>query len=260
MQFTLPGWRTSLAISLLTVCPAIYAEPAEPAATEGTVVVDWSKQLAGAPPLQNLSEQAMITSFESRGKVKLLVVDANTDPPSPLPEGRPALMVTMVEGEGAVGGVVVKPFSNPPLQGWMEFEAVLDESRHLAITARNESESMDPKDLSGRALFGSTMRPGMTTALRVDPGVQLGRSADDSQYLIIPVTIPPGVPTRYAVIWDFKSDPATIGFRVHGDWGGDPYDKAFVFEVNPEVATTGLDTFRILGNGFIGNVTVSSED
>jgi len=226
---------------------------------EGRVVVDWSEQLAGQPPSRDLNDQALTASW-GIGKVEMLVVDANTDPPSPLPEGRPALLVTRVDGDGAAGGIFLKPFANPPLRGWMEFEAVVSETLNLAVTALNESESLDPADSKGRPLFGSSLRPDNTVSLRLDPGVLLGGAEAESQYLSIPATVPSGVPTRYRILWDFESNPATIAFRVHGEWGGDPYAPARIVEVNPEVAKSGIDSFRIMGNGVIGNVWVSAAE
>jgi len=80
----------------------------------------------------------------------MLVVDANTEPRCPFLDGRPALMIREVDGEGAFGGLSFKPFVNPPLQGRIEFEAV-------------------------------------------------------------PENVPPGAPTRFAVIWDFQSQPPMVG-------------------------------------------------
>ncbi len=227
--------------------------------SEGRVVVDWSEQSAGHPPARDLNDQARVASWGT-GKVEMLVVDANTDPPSPLPKGRPALLVTRVEGDGAAGGIFFKPFTNPPLRGWMEFEAVLDETLTLAVSAGNESESLDPPDSKGRPLFGSTLRPDNAVSLRLDPGVLLGGAEEESQYLSIPATVPSGMPTRYRILWDFETDPATIAFCVHGEWGGDPYAPARIIEVNPEVAKSGIESFRIMGNGVIGNVSVSAEE
>lgn len=253
----LAGLAIILSGHLCLTHSSVFAAPD----SEGRVVVEWSEQLAGQPPSRNLNDQARTASWGS-GKVEMLVVDASTDPASPLPERRPGLLVTRVEGDAAEGGIFFKPFVNPPLRGWMEFEAVLDETRHLAVTAGNESESFDPSNLAGRVLFGSNLRPNDTVSLRFDPGVLvlLGVQQEGYQYLGVPVTVPSGVPTRYRILWDFESDPATIAFRVHGEWGGDPYAPARIIEVNPEVAKSGIDSFRIMGAGVIGNVWVSADD
>jgi hypothetical protein len=257
-QGTLPllaGLAAILAGFLCFANPPALAE----SNSDGKVVVDWSEQLAGEPPPRRLNDQAVSTSW-GVGKVEMLVVDANTDPPSPLPEGRPALLVTRIEGDAAAGGIFFKPFANPPLKGWMEFETVLDETFHLSVWAFNESESFDPADAKGKPLFGSTLRPNDTVSLRVDPGVLLGAPEGESQYLGIPVSVASGVPTRYRIVWDFESDPAKIAFVVHGEWGGDPYAPAREIELNPGAATSGMDAFRIIGSGVIGNVWVSAGD
>jgi hypothetical protein len=226
--------------------------------SSGILVVDWSEQVAGAEPPKELTKHASITRWEREGKIEMLVVDANTEPRSPFLDGRPALMIREVEGEGAFGGLSFKPFVNPPLQGRIEFEAVLDDSRGLIISAWNESESLNPSDLRGRQLFSCSLPPNRKGSLRTSGGIRFGSAEDGDQYLAVPENVPPGVPTRFAVIWDFQSQPPTIGILVYGEWGGNPHDKALEIEVNPDVATAGIDAFSIRGIGFIGNIRVSA--
>jgi len=228
---------------------------------EGRVVVDWSQQVAGNEPSPDQFELARVIRWESPGsKVELLVVDASTDPPSPFPDGKPALMAKLSEGNSANGGVWLKPFSNPPLQGWMEVEVVLDYELHMAVRVLNESNSHDPKDPDGRLLFGSTMVPGERISLRAEAGVAVDGKPDQPDYLSFPYPIQPGEAARYRVVWDFKAEPPTIGFEINGEEVFRPDGTPFQIEVTPEVASNGLDAFRITGNGFIGNVTVSGEE
>ncbi len=223
-------------------------------------MVDWSQQLAGVAPSSELFERAHVTSWAGQGsKAELLVVDSSTDPPSPLPDGKPALMAKLIEGDAATGGIWVKPFFSPPLQGWMEVEVVLDDTLYLSISALNQSESDDPADPAGRALFIATMVPGERISMRVESGVAVDGEPDQPIYRGFPFPIPPGEATRFGVVWDFKTEPATIGFQVNGEAVVDPSGNPFQIEVATEVARTGLDAFRIGGNGFIGNVTVSGE-
>jgi len=228
--------------------------------SEGRVIVDWALQPVGEEPVRDLFDGAHVGRGGRGGVLDFRVVDATTDPPSPLPGGRPALMIKQGEGGTSGSGVRIKPFASPSRKGWMEVEVVLDEAAHLSFTAWNESTNMDPSDMEGSRLFLGNFRPEMTVALRAEPGVQFGSPKDSPRYLTIPVTVPSGVPTKLVVLWDFESDPATFGFRVYGEWGGDPFEPAFVLEVSPEVAQQGVDAFSLGGTGFIGNVSVSAEN
>lgn len=228
--------------------------------SEGRVIIDWALQPVGEEPVRDLFDGAHLARTGRAPGADFRVVDASTDPPSPLPEGRPALMINPDEEGSSSSRVHIKPFATPSRKGWMEVEVVLNEKAHLSFTAWNDSKNMDPSDMDGRRLFLGNFRPGDTVALRAEPGVQFGAPKDRPRYLTIPVTVPSGVPTKLVILWDFESDPATFGFRVYGEWGGDPFDTAFDFEVSPEVAQRGVDAFSFGGAGFIGNVLVSAAD
>jgi len=252
-----PWAQFLLAVVLGISLPPVLAAPE----AGGNVVVDWSQHPAGEPPASQGFEGVTIESKEREGVVEMKVLDANTDPPSPFPEGKPSLMAKLVEGRDATAYIHIKPFLSPSLRGWMEVELVPDEeTRHLTVGAYTGSDALG----SGRdgRLFVVFLRPGTDCLAAFHPGVALGESAEEFTNRAFSPVVLPGEPVRLALFWDFEQDPPVMGVEVQspGDEVGDRFGSGFQVELQPEAVRNGLNAISVGGIGFIGNVTISPEE
>jgi len=225
------------------------------------VVVDWSQHPAGEPPASQGLEGVTIGSRQEEGVVEMRVLDANTDPQSPFPEGKPSLMAKLVEGRDATANIRIKPFLSPSLRGWMEVEVVPDESRHLTVGAYTGSDALGSGSGGGLRLFIVFLRPGMDSIVAFSPGVASGGDEEFVRRAFSPVVLP-GEPVRLALFWDFEQDPPVMGIEVQslGDEVGDRFVSEFQVELQPEAVRNGLNAISVGGIGFIGNVTISPEE
>jgi hypothetical protein len=257
-RWPFPWAQLLLAVALGISLPPVLAAPE----AGGNVVVDWSQHPAGEPPASQGFEGVTIGSRQEEGVVEMRVLDANTDPPSPFPEGKPALMAKLVEGQDATASIRIKPFLSPSLRGWMEVELVPDESRHLTVSAYTGAEALGSGSGGGLRLFIVFLRPGMDSIVGFQPGVALGEGAEEIVRRAFSPVVLPGEPVRLALFWDFEQDPPVMGIEVQslGDEVGDRFGSEFQVELQPEAVRNGLNTISVGGIGFIGNVTISPEE
>ena len=251
-----PGLRWCFLLSALLLAGFQWEAGAQEASAEGKVVLDWSAEGAGAPPQRWVGDVAV--GSWGQGHVEMMVVNKDTEPPSPFPEAKPALRVERTEGR-ADGVLWIKPFITPPLKGWMKMEFIL-KAESIGVMVANGSPTpgprFDQKSL-GTQLFMATMRPDDKIALRIEPAT-VGQT-EEAVYTGLERRTETERPCTFVIRWDFTANPPTIQFDLDDEPILTNSGEAFTIEVDPEAAKTGPDTFTIGGVGFIGNVTVSPE-
>jgi len=214
----------------------------------GQMALNWSDDVAGEPP----SPRSDGVYFYPIGKIEARILDATTEPKSPLGGEKVGLAVERASGadESARFRIQIKPFWNrrAPKVGWLECEMVLNGNDNY-ITLFNSGLPNSP--LERNAPTGQKI---LETILGVDnKPLFITLDGEERKKRHGDATFTHGQPFTLKIKWDFESAAPNIMVTVDGeivmDWNR---DFPGVPLENP------CDLFTIsLRSGVIGNVVVS---
>lgn len=148
---------TMFAVSLLLALPSGADE-----AAEGRTLIDWYSQVPSVG-VHNVY-------FQLRKDAKHLIVDSQTDSPSPFPEGREALFIQSGGDPGAFAAITMDPFfqdTHPP-KGWMEIDFAVTRmiGIELSVDSSTEESPASHPDHDGRSLFNLLLNPDFAVLIR----------------------------------------------------------------------------------------------
>lgn len=214
------------------------------------VVLDWSEQIVGEPPVL-LSGPDWKISVQSGLETK--IIGPKSDPINPLPDSPLALVVPTSGSSSTFVRFDLHPFlqQEPPKKGWIEFDLALTEKGMIAVYLNSSPSESETLRSDKTQLYTLYFRGDDTTLVVPSAGGGGGERFVISPPLLV------GEPHKIRIVWDFEGEKPPITLLLDGE----PFlakDEPAVLGVDPAVQDNNINSFVIfLHSGYVGKITVS---
>ena len=245
---------------LSIACLAMLWGAPQSVLAEGRPVIDWSLQIPDAPPQRNRDDGALFTiTASTNSELALLakVLDANTDPPSPFPDGGQGLLVRQHQSGNTESVLVrMRPFLDmePPSQGWLDLQIAPGDSRtNVDFGAMGDPTQRPDMAYTGQVILRAAFESGKRIAVSATFGEQTARTTGGPE-------LETNRAYTFRIMWDLAAPEPGFRFLLDGEPLMEKADQpAFIpIPADSDFAQHGLDYIGVsMRSATLGNVTAS---